>query len=191
MASPGAAQLLDADRSVLAVIDLQSRLMPAIADGDAAVQRAAILVESARTLGVPALVTEQYPKGLGPTVSEIAERLPNAAPVIEKLTFSAARNRDFGAALADLRTTGRDQIVVCGAETHVCVMQTVADLKASDAEVFLVADACGSRAPADKEVALARLAQLGVPCVTTEMVVFEWLEIAGTPAFKTLSKLIK
>ena len=122
--------LLQRDRSALVVIDMQERLMPAIADADAVTRAAGILIEASRQLEVPVVVTEQYPKGLGPTVDAIASRLPNGAAVVEKMTFSAARNFDFASRIDELRAAGRDHIVLCGVESHVCVMQTAADLGA-------------------------------------------------------------
>ena len=136
--------------------------MPAIAEGDAVTRAAGILIEASRQLEVPVVVTEQYPKGLGPTVDAIAGRLPNDAAVVEKMTFSAARNHDFGAQIDDFKAAGRDHIVVCGVESHVCVMQTAADLDAQGCTVHIVADACGSRAPASKDAALARFGALGI-----------------------------
>ena len=183
--------LLQRDRSALVVIDMQERLMPAIADGDAVTRAAGVLIEASRQLEVPVVVTEQYPKGLGPTVDAIAGRLPNDATVVEKMTFSAARNHDFASRLDGFRAAGRDHIVVCGVESHVCVMQTAADLDANGYTVHIVVDACGSRAPASKDAALTRFGAMGVSCVTTEMALFEWLEVAGTPEFKAVSRLVK
>ncbi len=183
--------LLQRDRSTLVVIDMQERLMPAIAEGDAVTRAAGILIEAARHLEVPVVVTEQYPKGLGSTIDAISGRLPNDAAVVEKMTFSAARNHDFGAQIDEFKAGGRDHIVICGVESHVCVMQTAADLDAQGCAVHIVADACGSRAPASKNAALARFGALGISRVTTEMAVFEWLEAAGTAEFKAVSRLVK
>jgi nicotinamidase-related amidase len=191
MASQGGVGLLRKERSALVVIDIQERLMPAIAEGDSVVHRAAVLIEAARTLEVPVIATEQYPKGLGPTVSDITAQLPNDAFVVDKLTFSAARNRDFSDHVEALAAAGRDELVICGVETHVCVMQTVAELNGQGRTIHLVTDACGSRAPTNKDAAVARMRGMGISCVTTEMVLFEWLEAAGTPAFKALSKLVR
>ena len=183
--------LLQRDRSALVVIDMQERLMPAIAEGDAVTRAAGILIEASRQLDVPVVVTEQYPKGLGPTVDAIAGLLPNDAAVVEKTTFSAARNLDFVSQVEGFKAGGRDHIVVCGVESHVCVMQTAADLDAQGYTVHIVADACGSRAPASKDAALARFGALGISRVTTEMALFEWLEAAGTAEFKAVSRLVK
>ena len=183
--------LLDAQRSVLIVIDLQNKLVPAIDKGDQVVANAGILLKGACQLGVPVIVSEQYPKGLGPTVDAIASNLPNEAMTIAKLTFSAARSEDFSHDLSALRTAGRNQMVICGTETHVCVLQTAADLLAEELPVFLVTDASGSRAEENRRAAVERMAGLGAQCVTSEMVLFEWLKTAGNDDFKVLSKLIK
>ena len=183
--------LLRRDRSALVVIDMQERLMPAIAEGDAVTHAAGILIEAARHLEVPVVVTEQYPKGLGRTVDAISGRLPNNAAVVEKMTFSAARNRDFASRIDAFKAEGRDHIVVCGVESHVCVMQTAADLDAQGHTLHVVVDACGSRAPASKDAALARFGALGISRVTAEMALFEWLEAAGTAEFKAVSRLVK
>jgi len=104
--------LLQAQHSIVVVIDIQARLQPAIDQGGEVVRHAAMLLDAARVLDVPVLVTEQYPKGLGPTVEEIATRLPNGTPIISKLTFSAARNAEFADAMGTLRATGRSQAVI-------------------------------------------------------------------------------
>lgn len=183
--------LLRRGRSALVAIDLQERLMPAIADGEAVAKAAGSLIDAARMLGVPVVATEQYPKGLGPTVPAIAGCLPDDAPVVVKLTFSAARNRDFTAQIDALAAEGRDHLVICGVESHVCVLQTAAALHARGSAIHLAVDACGSRRAASKDAALARCRAMGISCVTTEMVLFEWLEAAGTDEFKAVSALVK
>ena len=183
--------LLEAERSILIVIDLQQKLVPAIDKGKQVVANAAILLEGAGQLGVPAIVSEQYPKGLGPTLEVITARLTNKSKIISKLTFSAARSEDFSRELSALRAHGRDQMVVCGAETHICVLQTVADLLAQGLAVFLVSDASGSRTEENRRAGAERMACLGAQCVSSEMVLFEWLEAAGSNEFKSISKLIK
>jgi len=182
--------LLDAKRSILIIIDLQQKLIPVIDKGAHVVARAAIVLEGARQLGVPVIVSEQYPKGLGPTEQSIAANLPNESKVISKLTFSAMRSADFNRELSALRARGRDQMVICGAESHICVMQTAADLLAAESPVFLVNDAIGSRSEENHRAGIERMARLGAHCVTSEMVLFEWLEVAGSSEFKSLSKLI-
>ena len=172
---------------MLLVIDLQARLAPAIEAVDRVLDRAAFLLRCARHLGVPILATEQYPKGLGPTVPAIAELL-EPGETLEKIHFGCV---DEPACAQRLTEAGRRQVVVLGTEAHVCVLQSVAALKDRGLAPFVVADAVGSRRAADKEAALARLAQAGVPVVTSEMVAFEWLGRAGTPEFKDLQALIR
>lgn len=183
--------LLEAQRSVLIVVDLQNKLVPAIDKGDEVVANAGKLLDGAGRLGVPVIVSEQYPKGLGLTVDAITAKLPNDSKTVSKLTFSAARSEDFSRNLSELRARGRDQMVICGTETHVCVLQTVADLLAKELPVYLVTDASGARAEKNRRAGVARMAGLGAQCVTSEMVLFEWLEAAGSDDFKELSKLIK
>ncbi len=179
--------LLDAERSVLVVIDFQERLAPAIHDIDAVVSNARILMKAADRLGVPMLVTEQYPKGLGHTVAPIAELAP-ADSVVEKIEFSAAGNATFDRRLAAL---GRPHAVICGIEAHVCVLQTALLLADRGLTTFLVRDACSSRRPASIAAAFERAERHGIEPVTTEMTVFEWLRRADSPEFRDLSKLVR
>ncbi len=183
--------LIQAARSQLLVIDLQERLMPAIHEGGRVVERTRILLAAAERLGVPTLVTEQYPKGLGATVPAIREALPPGAPVLEKLTFSGAGDPGIAEAVEGGRRAGRDQLVLAGTEAHVCVMQTALGFRAQGYEVFVVEDAVSSRAPRSVMAACARLLHGGCHWVTSEMAVFEWLERAGTDAFREVSRLIK
>ena len=169
------------------MVDLQERLLPAIAGKENLLRNCTTLLEAARRLSVPLLISEQYPKGLGHTTEHLAGQL---APeeVVEKITFSCLASPDIAARLSAL---GRPQAVVCGAEAHVCVLQTALDLVARDYRVFVVADAIGSRDPANREAALARLSGAGATAVTTEMVLFEWLKRAATEDFRALLPLIK
>lgn len=179
--------LLDKTRSALLVVDVQERLAPAMAESERVVSRVRILLEAARRLGVPVLASEQYPKGLGRTIEPLAPLLEDAT-VIEKVAFSCAREPRFAEALSAAR---RSQVVVCGMETHVCVLQSAMDLKANGYEVHVAADAVGSRDPARRELGLARMRHAGCTIVDTEMVVFEWLGSAGGEHFKALSALIR
>ena len=163
--------LMSAARSGLVIVDLQERLQPAI--------------------DIPALVTEQYPRGLGRTIPEIKQKCSNSTKIYSKLTFSAGKNADVAKNVNNWRKCGRNQAIICGTETHICVLQTVADLMAQGSDVYLVTDACGSRTAANRNAAISRMTAMGASCVTTEMVLFEWLEVAGTDEFKSLSKLIK
>jgi nicotinamidase-related amidase len=139
------------------------------------------LIEAARILSVPVLVSEQYPKGLGHSVAELGLR---DEPVIEKVVFSAAKAEGF-------RLAGRDQAVVCGIETHVCVSQTVHDLLARGVEVHVPAEAVGSRHELDYQRGLERLERAGAVVSTVETILFEWLGQAGTPEFKEVQALVK
>ena len=179
-----AAELLTADRSLLLLIDLQSKLAPAIHNNAEVEQHCRWLVEVARELAVPVLATEQYPQGLGVTVPTVLALL-KSEEILEKIHFSAYKEPHIQAALAD---AGRRQIVLCGTETHVCVLQTALDLVAAGYQVYLVAEACGSRRDSDKQLALGRLQQAGVVIVSREMVAFEWLQRAGTAQFRQISK---
>lgn len=179
--------LLNADRSVLIVIDVQERLAPAMDGLPALLRNTEILMRAAARLGVPMILTEQYPKGLGRTVEPLAALAPPEA-VVEKITFSAAGADDFNRRLADLE---RSDPVICGIEAHVCVLQTALDLARRGLSTCLVRDATTSRKPESAAAACERAAGQGVTLVTTEMVAFEWLRRAGTPEFRELSALIK
>jgi nicotinamidase-related amidase len=171
--------LLDRSRAALVVIDVQEGFRPYAAFAGVAAA-AGTLVEGARVLGVPIRVTEQYPKGLGPTAPEVALE---QEPRIEKTVFSAARAEGF-----DLG--GAEQALVCGIETHVCVSQTVHDLLARGLDVHVAADATGSRHELDHLRGLERMERAGAVVTTVESALFELLERAGTPEFKTVQKLI-
>jgi len=171
--------LLSRERAVLVVIDVQESFRPYRAFAGVA-DACAKLVQAARILEVPALVSEQYPKGLGHTAPEVG--LVNE-PLIEKTVFSAARAEGF-----DLG--GRSQALVCGIEAHVCVSQTVHDLLDAGVEVHVPADAVGSRHDIDYERGLERMERAGAIVGTVEASLFELLERAGTPEFKAVQKLI-
>ncbi|SEG73700.1 hydrolase [Bosea lathyri] len=174
--------LLNAKTATLVIVDFQSRLMPAIHDGTRMVENAKRLVDAAKLLAVPVLMTEQNPAGLGGTVPELAD----AGPVITKMSFDSCAEPAFLEALA-----GDGELVLCGCEAHVCVGQTVLSLLEHKRRVVVVQDAIGSRAPESKEVALRRMERHGAEIVTTEMVVFEWLRTAAHPQFRPVSKLIR
>lgn len=178
--------LLSAERSLLLVVDIQDRLMPSIHQGERVVAKTTALMGAAAELAVPVMITEQYPKGLGHTAPVLLEA--GGYELFEKITFSAARTPEVSDRLAVL---GRDQIVICGAEAHVCVQQTAIDLKLSGYEVYVVADAISSREAENARLATERMRALGLQIVSTEMVIFEWLERAGTPTFKSVLPLIK
>ena len=180
--------ILRAQESVLVVVDVQERLLPAIHESARVVRHAGMLLKAAAALSVPVLVTEQYPRGLGPTVEAVRADLPPGTPVIEKITFGSTGEPAFNAVVEELK---RPQIVLCGTEAHVCVMQTALGLRQQGHAVYLVGDAVSSRTPANHAAALERMRAAGVTIVTTEMVLFEWMERAGTPVFKVVSALVK
>lgn len=177
--------LLDRNLSQLLVVDMQERLAPAVAGIDAVEHACRRLLEGARELAVPVLVSEQYPRGLGHT-------LPSLLPLIEgnvaheKMEFSCFANPGLRQALG----IGR-QTVICGIEAHVCVLQTALEMKLAGHDVALVADAVASRRPENRVLALERAARAGIEIVSTEMVLFEWLRSAAAPAFKSVSRLIR
>lgn len=175
--------LIRAQTSTLLIVDIQERLFPAIHDNESLLEHSAWLLALARRLGVPALVSEQYSKGLGLTLPLLREQLP-AEAILEKIAFSAVT--DPG--LLQMPGGERRQFVVCGTEAHVCVLQTVLGLLAEDREVYVVAEAVGSRRPEDKVLALERMRQAGAVIVSREMVAFEWLERAGSEIFRSISR---
>ena len=175
--------LIRADQSLLLVIDLQARLAPAIDGIDDVLAHSAWLLQVAARLQVPALATEQYPAGLGRTVPAIAALLADGA-TLEKIHFSAVA--DSG--LRQRAEFARPQVVLIGTETHVCVLQTALDLRALGKQVFVVAEAVGSRRAADRALALDRMRQAGCHVVSREMVAFEWLQRAGTDVFRSVSR---
>ncbi len=177
--------------SQLLVVDIQEKVLPPIPNKQDIVERTTRLIEAAKTLGIPITVSEEYPKGLGRTVEPLRKAMGNHASYFEKLEFSGMKNDPLRHHLEDHRDQGRGQIVIAGIETHVCVTQTALDLIADGFEVFIAADAVGSRAETSRELALRRLDRCGAFIVDSEMVLFEWLEKAGTAEFKALLPLIK
>jgi nicotinamidase-related amidase len=175
--------IIDRDRSLLLVVDLQAKMVPAIHERDEVVANVAWLVRAAQKIGVPVAATEQYPKGLGPTVADVRALMP-AGAIGTKTRFSGVAAECLGA----LPGADRAQVVVVGVETHVCLLQTALELLEEGKEVYVVADAVGSRRAFDRDWALARMRKEGVRVVTREMVVFEWLGEADTPLFRAVSK---
>lgn len=178
------------DKTLLVVIDMQEKLMKALPEQiqELITKNSGILIESAKALGIPITVTEQYPKGLGPTISEIKETVGNDFSPIEKVVFSCARSPEFKSALKE---TGRKEVLVCGIETHVCVLQTVIDLVNDGYTVYIPADAVASRKELDWERGIRLIEKTGAIVGTTETFLFQLLERAGTDEFKKISKLIK
>lgn len=179
--------LLQRDRSILVVVDVQTALLPVIPAASQVLERIGVLIQAARRVQVPILVTEENPAGLGATVPEIAGLVPPDA-TIRKMAFNAAAETGF---MRRFAASGRGQAVLCGVEAHVCVLQTALGLRAAGQAVFVAYDAVASRVAESQAIALARLGTEGVRIVTTEMVVFEWAENAEDPAFRDLLALVK
>lgn len=169
--------------SVILLVDLQEKLTPHIHDRKNIVNNCEWLIKAGQKLQVPTLACEQYPKGLGYTEANIRTRFEKSQ-LVEKTCFSAARNIVFIDKLAELN---RSQVVICGIEAHVCVLQTAIDLLQMDYQIFVVADAIGSRSLDDKYYAIQRMQQKKVSMVTKEMVLFEWLEDSNSNLFKEIS----
>jgi nicotinamidase-related amidase len=180
-------EVLDRNRSVLLLIDVQERLFPHVYEHQRMLTRVDLLLTAAKLMQVPLLLTEQYPKGLGNTIDEIRQAVPEVDPLV-KMDFSCVPATGFKEKLSSLH---RDQIVLAGIETHVCVAQTALDLASQGESVFIVADATASRRPLDAQTALQRLNQSGVAVITAEAVVFEWLRRAGTEEFRTIQPKLK
>lgn len=176
--------MLASPRSTLLLVDFQHRLAPVITDAQHSIDVAARLAKVAGLVGVPVVATEQIPEKLGHTATEL---LPLTGQVIAKRTFNAADEP----AVTDALDTEREQVVVTGWEAHICVLQTALGLRREGFAPVVVADAIAARDPFNKDVALRRLAHHGIEIVTSEMVIFEWLEDADHPAFRDVIALIK
>lgn len=176
--------LLQRHKSCLVMVDVQEKLMPKIHNASSIEDRCGWLMRLAGTLKIPLMVSEQYPQGLGETLPSLRQWMPGKTD-IEKVHFSCYRDPSF---IKHWRTVNRPQVVLAGIETHVCVLQTALDMNMAGIDVFVVIDAVSSRNTLDHECALQRMNQSGVNLVTSEMVLFEWLEQAGTPSFKAISQ---
>jgi nicotinamidase-related amidase len=174
---------LDPERAALVVIDVQEGFRKAVRDFDRVAHATAAMVQGAKAVGIPIAITEQYPKGLGKTVPEIADQLPQGLAPIEKVCFSAPEAEGFDLA-------GRDQVLVCGVEAHVCVNQTALDLLGQGVEVQVVRDAVGSRSDENREIGLARAERAGAVITSVETALFELVGRAGTDEFKQVHEIV-
>jgi nicotinamidase-related amidase len=176
--------------SLLVIVDVQEKLLPVIHGADALVRNLERLIRGFHLLDIPIVVTEQYTKGLGPTVPELAAALRETAGYtpVEKSCFSAYGCGEF---LSAMRLARRKQLIVAGIETHVCVYQTVKDLLAADYDVTVVADAVSSRSTENRDIALRRMTADGAKLSTTEMALFELLARSGTDEFRAIAKLVR
>jgi nicotinamidase-related amidase len=174
---------LDPERAALLVIDVQEAFRKAVPSFEEVARAAGILVRGAAAVGIPVIVTEQYPKGLGATDPHIAQALPEGVEPLEKLAFSAPEADGF-----DLG--GRDQALICGIETHVCVNQTTLDLLTAGIEVHVARDAVGSRFEQNREIGLERMERAGATVTSVETALFELVGRAGTDEFKAVQRLV-
>lgn len=184
-------RVLNREDAALVVIDVQERLVPAIDKElyERSRKNIVIAIEAAGTLGMPVLLTEQYPKGLGRTVAHILTALEGKAyETLEKISFSCARDESF---LSALGKTGRRQVLLAGMETHVCVYQTSVDLVNAGYEVFALDDAVSSRYPHNHRSGIEAMRDAGVRVIPTETALFQLLKTAGTPEFKKISSLLR
>lgn len=175
-------------RAVLVVVDMQEGFRSAIPEFASIASRISIAVRGCAIMGVPILITEQYPQGLGSTVEELRVALPDEIEPIEKSTFSSYGSSEF---ISALERTGRKQVIICGIETHVCVMQSALDLLNSGFDVFLLTDCTASRYGHDRESGVARMQIAGVVPCSMEMALFELMADSKHPKFKEVQALIK
>lgn len=179
--------LMNKEKCLLLVVDVQEKLAASITDIDAVVAAVKCMVDAANLLRVPVCVTEHFPARIGSTLACLRESLSEAR-TLEKVHFSAAAEDRFQAFLHELQPR---QIIVCGTEAHVCVLQTVLALRLQGYDTFLVTDASSSRRTADRDAAFMRVSQQGVSLVSSEMVLFEWMKRADIPEFRDVLALVK
>lgn len=181
--------LCDSGRSQLLIIDIQEKLGTAMPSKvlNRIIANSGLLLQAASALNIPIIASEQYPRGLGPTVQQVARHFPENTRRIEKTAFSCVRAEGF----IGLLDSDRPQVIIAGMEAHVCVIQTAMDLAAQGFEPFVIEDAICSRRLENYQNALARMLQGGICVVSAESVIFEWLRDASNPNFKSLSKLLR
>ncbi|MBU0742513.1 hydrolase [bacterium] len=178
---------LEKNSIALVVIDIQQLFRPLIHEADLVIANASRLIRFADKLDIPILLTEHYPQKLGPTVTELSDLIPRVEP-IEKISFSCAGDHHF---MSRLKSTHREQVVLCGIETHVCVYQTARDLLEEGYQVVVAADAVSSRQVSNRNLGLAYMRDIGVQVMTSEMSFFELLRIARTDDFRTVADILK
>lgn len=181
---------LDREDAVVLIVDIQERLGSAMVPEtlERVVRNARLLVEGAKVLGLPVLVTEQYPKGLGPTVSALKDAFPVGTEPVAKVAFSCGAVKEVAQRLQEL---GRRQVIVAGVETHICVFQTVRDLLGGPYQPFVARDAVCSRTDENHQTGLSLMREVGATISSTESILFDLLGAAGTAEFKQLAPLLK
>jgi nicotinamidase-related amidase len=175
------------EKAVLLVIDFQERIFPAIHEHEQLAKKVPLLIKGLKILGIPVIVTEQYVKGLGPTIPEIAETI-GGIERIEKVSFSCCDEPGF---MMELASSGKEYVIIAGIESHVCVLQTVIDLQQNGYHPVVVEDCISSRNPNDKLIAMERMHKEGVIITSCEAILFELLRYSGGETFKAISKLVK
>ena len=183
-----ASHLMQHSEAVLVVIDLQEPFLNAIFQRDRVEAQSRMLIEAAKIMAVPVIATTQYTERMGGVVATIGSCLPEETQFVDKMRFSCARQPLF---INALESTGKKQVVLCGVETHICVMQTALDLQELGYDVAVATDAVSSRNPSNWQSALYRLGAAGIELPVTESVLYEWLEAADSPEFKSILKLVK
>lgn len=180
--------LANANNCHLVVIDVQTRLTQVMSDRKSLLQNCEVLIQAAKLLEIPITVTEQYPKGIGATEPQLTNALANDYLPVEKTCFSCCASDQFS---TRVDKSSKPQMILCGIESHICVLQTAMDLLQSGKQVFVVADAVDSRSKENKKLALERMQQAGAIITNAESTVFEWLKDAKHAQFKALSALIR
>ncbi len=180
-------KLLLPEKSALLIIDIQERILPVISNHQRVVENTIKLIKGFKILSLPIYFTEQYPKGLGSTTPSILDQLVEIKP-FDKMSFSCSGAPDL---FEEFKMKNLSQIVVCGIESHVCVQQTVLDLIENGFQVNLAADAVSSRKEIDYNTSIDRMKHHGAEVTTTESILFELLNVCGTPQFKEISKIVK
>jgi nicotinamidase-related amidase len=179
--------MLKPENSVLVMIDIQGKLWNVMYEKESLLENAQKLAKGVQILGVPVILTEQNPRGLGPTLPELMQYLPEVKP-LPKLSFSCCQDKGFYQSLAALK---RKQVLICGIEAHICVYQTALELLNSGFEVQVVADVVSSRAVRNRDIALSRLQSEGAKLTVSEMAIYELMQTAESPLFKEMLKVIK
>jgi nicotinamidase-related amidase len=180
--------MLNVEDSILVIIDVQDRLVGASKYGNEIAENMTKLAKAADILNVPTIVTEQYPKGLGSTVENLKNSLAQSTFITEKTSFSAMQEPQFA---QEIKTLNKKQIVIGGIETHICVLQTAAELIKEGYEVYVIKDACASRKKDEYKTGIELLKQYGAKISCVEITLFEWLKTSKHPDFKSIQALIK
>ena len=176
--------MLDTNNSILVIIDIQEKLVKAASNGEKTIINTSKISQAAQILSIPVIITEQYPKGLGATVESITG---SDAFIIEKSSFSAFKEPEFE---QKIKSLNRKQVILCGIETHICVLQTAIDLYKNGYKVYVLKDCVSSRSEEEQNSGLELLKQYGIKVITVEIALFQWLKSSKHPQFKDIQKLI-